>query len=91
MVCLGFEPVAEGCKAQTKPPSYGGRPEQKLLFIGFQKNRYFYGDENLKKIAYFLLHSRSTTQLLLKPVNNSSSKRQQQQQQQCSSTTKCRP
>ena len=53
MVCLGFEPVAEWYKAQTKPPSYGGRPEQKLLFIGLQQIRYFYGDENLKKCLFF--------------------------------------
>ena len=27
MVCLGFEPGAEGWYAQTKPRSYGGHPQ----------------------------------------------------------------
>ena len=30
-MCLGFEPVAAGCKAQMNPLSYGGTPDLAVL------------------------------------------------------------
>ena len=32
MVCLGFEPMAAGCKSQTNPLSYGGTPKAFYYF-----------------------------------------------------------
>ena len=33
MVCLGLEPQAAGCKAQTNPLNYGGTPIRNVVCV----------------------------------------------------------